>query len=96
MATNLHVGPGVVTPDAVLICVGGEWVTAPATLTPLGEALRNLCATKLAVIAERRRTRAAQQEHLSRWSEMAEIAAEVYNSDPHDDLTWREEYGIPY
>ena len=96
MATELSIGPGVVTPDAVLVRIGGEWVEAPATLTPLGEALRNLCATKLAVIAERRRTRAAQQEYLSNYNEAAQIAAEVYNSDPHGDLSWREEYGIPY
>lgn len=96
MATNLHVGPGVATPDALLVRVGAEWVEMPATLTPLGEALRNLCATKLAVIAERKRTRATQQEHLSRWNEAQEIAAEVYNSDPHGDLTWREEFEMPY
>jgi hypothetical protein len=96
MATELSIGPGVATPDGLLVRVGGEWVEAPATITPLGEALRNLCVAKLAVIAERRRTRAAKQEHLSRWDEIHEIAAEVYNADPHDDLTWREEYGIPY
>ena len=96
MATELHVGPGVATPDALLVKVGAEWVEIPATLTPLGEALRNLCATKLAVIAERRRTRAATQEHLSRWDEMQEIAAECHNSDPHGDLSWRDDMGLPY
>lgn len=96
MATELQVGPGVATPDAVLIRVNGEWVEMPATLTPLGEALRNLCATKLAVIAERRRTRAATQEHISRWNEMHEIVAEVYDADPHGELSWRDEFEIPY
>ena len=68
---------------------------AEIVLTPLGQAMRRLCATKLAVIAERRRTRAAQEEHLRRWNEMHEIAAATYDADAHGDLTWREEYGIP-
>ena len=68
------------------------------TLTPLGQAMRRLCATKLAVIAERRRTRAATQEHISRWDEMQEIAAECHNSAPHGDLSWREMFAddLPY
>jgi hypothetical protein len=103
METNLHVGPGVATPDALLVKVGVEWVEMPSTLTPLGEALRRLCDDELALIAERRRTRAAVQEHVSEWDEMATIAAEVYaatsdDPDPHGDLSWREMFAddLPY
>lgn len=67
--------------------------TAVTAVTPLGQAMRRLCATKLAVIAERRRTRAATQEYLRHYNEAAQIAADVYdatNANPHGDLSWRE------
>lgn len=65
-------------------------------LTPLGQAMRRLCHTQLARIANKRAERAATQPHISRWNEMAEIAAATYDADPHGDLTWREEMELPY
>ncbi len=73
--------------------------TAVTAVTPLGQALRRLCATKLAVIAERRRARVATQDHLSHYNEAARFAADVYdatNADPHGDLSWRDEFELPY
>ena len=121
MATELHVGPGVALPDAVLIRVGTEWVEMPADHTPLRDVLAgwldgphiwsaaaigqycseiNMIAQQPDVIAERA-TRAAAQEHLSRYDELAEIAAEVHaatndDPDPHGNLSWRNEWQLPY
>ena len=70
---------------------------AAAEVTPLGCALRRLCATQLARIANKRAARS--QPHINRWNEAQEIAAQVYdatNSDPHGNLSWRDDVELPY
>jgi hypothetical protein len=92
MTIDLQVGPGVSTPGALLVRVGAEWVEMPATVTPLGEALRQLCDDELARLADD-----DVPEHISRWNEIEEIAAAAWDADPHGDtITWRDEFEIPF
>ena len=49
-----------------------------ADVAEFAERMRRVAAHGLARIANRRQARAAQQRHISRYNEYAEIAAEVY------------------
>lgn len=72
-----------------------------AHVAEFAERIRRVTAHGLACIADKRAARATAQRHISHCNEYAEIAAQVHaatndDPDPHGDLSWRDEMGLPY